>query len=437
MMKFLSIFGTMPDQPKGADATARAGEGDGAFASIMAFLRSDAVTVPGDEEGADLSAILSEAEEALADPDLTDAELEDILAPMLDDLAAALAAVPARMEQLRMALTETGLGRAELEAGSAHGVTRRAEAVATGTALPLAGLRPEPAAPDAGWRTLAEAVPLLRAALEGEPTGLAREVATEPGVQALAGRVLGMAEEIAQPTRRAQLSEIAQGAGGKAEAGLDSAAFDSADAPVTMTQRAAQPQVVPVVQAASTVTQDGPQPGQQIQVALVAPAAGTSEAAPLLQSEAPRPAQMPAAPSSEQILNQVRANVSETGRIRVELKPEGMGSLEIDLAPDETGALKVTVRAEQASVLTALRADRDGLLTMLRDAGHQVDTRSLSFSDLGARNSGQGQSQGQSQGQGAPGAGGFAFDAEAAGTEPEVNVKQVVLPLSGGVDIQV
>jgi|GEM_PF-1493184 len=436
MMKFLSIFGTMPDQPKGADATARAGEGDGAFASIMAFLRSDAVTVPGDE-GADLSAILSEAEEALADPDLTDAELEDILAPMLDDLSAALAAVPARMEQLRMALTETGLGRAEAEASSAHGVTRRAEAVATGTALPLAGLRPEPAAPDAGWRTLAEAVPLLRAALEGEPTGVAREVATEPGVQALAGRVLGMAEEIAQPTRRAQLSEIAQGAGGKAEAGLDSAAFDSADAPVTMTQRAAQPQVVPVVQAASPVTQDAPQPGQQIQVALVAPAAGTSEAAPLLQSEAPRPAQMPAAPSSEQILNQVRANVSETGRIRVELKPEGMGSLEIDLAPDETGALKVTVRAEQASVLTALRADRDGLLTMLRDAGHQVDTRSLSFSDLGARNSGHGQSQGQSQGQGAPGAGGFAFNAEAAGTEPEVEMKQVVLPLSGGVDIQV
>ena len=95
------------------------------------------------------------------------------------------------------------------------------------------------------------------------------------------------------------------------------------------------------------------------------------------------------------------------------------------------------MRAEQASVLTALRADRDGLLTMLRDAGHQVDTRSLSFSDLGARNSGQGQSQGQSQGQGAPGAGGFAFDAEAAGTEPEVDVKQVVLPVSGGVDIQV
>ena len=68
MMKFLSIFGTMPDQPKGADATARAGEGDGAFASIMAFLRSDAVTVPGDEEGADLS---EEAKKHLAALGLT------------------------------------------------------------------------------------------------------------------------------------------------------------------------------------------------------------------------------------------------------------------------------------------------------------------------------------------------------------------------------
>jgi len=440
MMKFLSIFGTMPDQPKGADAAARAGEGDGAFASIMAFLRSDEGTAPADE-GADLSAILSEAEEALADPDLTDAELEDILAPMLDDLAAALAAVPARMEQLRAALAEAGLGQAEAAPGDAPAITRRAEAVATGTALPLAGLRPEPATPDAGWRTLAEAVPLLRAALEGEPTGLGREVTAEPAVPALAGRVLGMADDIAQPTRRAQLSEMAQGAGGKAEAGLDSAAFDTADAPVTMTQRAAQPQVVPVVQAASSVTQDAPQPGQQIQVAVVTPTAGTSEAAPLLQTEPPRPAQMPAAPSPEQILNQVRANVSETGRIRVELKPEGMGALEIDLAPDEAGALKVTVRAEQASVLSALRSDRDGLLAMLRDAGHQVDAKSLSFSDLGARQSGQGQSQGQSQGQpqgqGAPGAAGPAFDAEAAGTEPEVDVKQVVLPLSRGVDIQV
>ena len=100
-------------------------------------------------------------------------------------------------------------------------------------------------------------------------------------------------------------------------------------------------------------------------------------------------------------------------------------------------ALKVTVRAEQASVLTALRSDRDGLVALLREAGHQVDDRSLSFSDLGARQSGQGASHGQSQGQGAPGARGFGLTAEAAGPEPEVEMKQVVLPLSGGVDIQV
>lgn len=440
MMKFLSLFGTMPEPAKGVDGAARTGEGDGAFASIMAFLRSDEGIAPA-QEGPDLSAILSETEEALADPDLTDDELEDILAPMLEDLATALAAVPARMEQLRTALSEAGFAPAPApEPGSVDALSLRAEAVATGAAVPLAGLRPEPAAPDAGWRTLAEAVPLLRAALEESPvtpSALTREVASEPGVQALVGRVLGLAEEIAQPVRRVQLSELAVTRPPDADPGPDGAAFERAETPVGMTQRAAQPQVVPVVQAASPVTQEAPPPGQQIQVAVVAPMAGTSEAAPVLQTEAPRAAQMPAAPSSDQILTQVRAQVSETGRIRVELKPEGMGTLEIDLAPDDTGALKVTVRAEQASVLTALRSDRDGLIALLREAGHQVDDRSLSFSDLGARQSGHGASHGQSQGQGAPGARGFGLTAEAAGTEPEVEMKQVVLPLSGGVDIQV
>ncbi|MCA0964138.1 flagellar hook-length control protein FliK [Salipiger bermudensis] len=438
-MKFLSLFGTMPEPAKGADGAARTGEGDGAFASIMAFLRSDEGIAPA-QEGADLPAILSEAEEALADPDLTDDELEDILAPMLEDLATALAAVPARMEQLRTALSEAGIEPAPAEPGSLDALSLRAEAVATGAAVPLAGLRPEPAAPDASWRTLAEAMPLLRAALKEAPvtpSALTREVASEPGVQALVGRVLGLAEEIAQPVRRAQLSELAVTRLPDAEPAPDGAAFERAETPVGMTQRAAQPQVVPVVQAAGPVTPEAPQTGQQIQVAVVAPMAGTSEAAPVLQTEAPRPVQTPAAPSSDQILTQVRAQVSETGRIRVELKPEGMGTLEIDLAPDESGALKVTVRAEQASVLTALRSDRDGLVALLREAGHQVDDRSLSFSDLGARQSGQGASHGQSQGQGAPGARGFGLTAEAAGAEPEVEMKQIVLPLAGGVDIQV
>lgn len=451
MMNLLSIFGAQPAADRSAEAAGKGAEGEGAFASIMAFLRSD--TASGAEaETSDLAALFAEAEEVLADPDLTDADLEEILVPMLEELAAALAAAPHQMAQLRAAFAraepagvasdeapllqgaqpEIGLGPEHTPALADPLSTARAKAAGTAQGVPLAGLRADPARSEqaANWRALAEAVPELGAALEAEGGEMAARIVSEPGVQALAARVLGLAEEIAQPGRRMMLSEGAMRA--SEAASLDGSSFEAADAAVTLTQRAAQPQTVPVAQAASSVMPDAPQPAQQIQVALVAPAAGTAEAAPLLQAETPRAGPMPT-PSSDQILNQVRASVSDTGSIRVELKPEGMGTLEIDLVPDETGALKVTVRAEQASVLTALRADRDGLLTMLREAGHQIDAKSLSFSDLGARNPG----QGQSQGQGAQTTAGFGFGGEPAAREAEPEMKQVVLPMRGGIDIQV
>ena len=64
----------------------------------------------------------------------------------------------------------------------------------------------------------------------------------------------------------------------------------------------------------------------------------------------------------------------------------------------EATAIFPTVRADQASVLGSLRADREGLLTLLRDAGHQVEARGLSFADMGSQGSGEGARQNTGQG---------------------------------------
>ena len=47
-------------------------------------------------------------------------------------------------------------------------------------------------------------------------------------------------------------------------------------------------------------------------------------------------------------------------------------------------------------MLSALRADRDGLVAMLRDAGHAVEDGALSFSDLGGDTGAQGGASGGS-----------------------------------------
>ncbi len=139
-------------------------------------------------------------------------------------------------------------------------------------------------------------------------------------------------------------------------------------------------------------------------------------------------------PDSGQILGQLRAQVDQGGTIRVALRPEGLGRVEISLAPGDDGQISVTVRADQASVLGSLRADREGLLTLLRDAGHQVEARGLSFADMGSQGSGEGARQ--NTGQGArqtalPQT--WAGETAAEPTDPPTPAA----PASGGVDITV
>lgn len=82
------------------------------------------------------------------------------------------------------------------------------------------------------------------------------------------------------------------------------------------------------------------------------------------------------------LANQVKGVQVSEGTTRIDLHPRGLGALEIDLAHGETG-LKVTVRAENATVLAALRDNRDVLAAVLRDANVAVQGQSLGFESFG------------------------------------------------------
>ncbi|MCR8550579.1 flagellar hook-length control protein FliK [Salipiger sp. P9] len=231
----------------------------------------------------------------------------------------------------------------------------------------------------------------------------------------------------------------------RAELGLGTPAFAAASqaagvpaepqntAPVPA-QAAAEAVVVAAPVVAGALTEASGSSVPPVAVAMTTPLGGVVAPRP---AEALRPAAPAPAPGgAEPIFGQIRARLGDEGQIRVALKPEGLGQLEIEIGPDDSGHLRVAVRAEQSSVLSLLRADREGLLTVLRDAGHQVEARGLSFSDLGARDSGQGQTPGQ--GGSRAGAGplpGSERASEAA--EPDPEPRLVRRPPAGGVDIQV
>lgn len=140
-----------------------------------------------------------------------------------------------------------------------------------------------------------------------------------------------------------------------------------------------------------------------IERALVAPEAKSFERLPqelraplpvqdVLPSRTPEPP-APATPAkaaptpapsgfAASLANQVKGVQVSEGTTRIDLHPRGLGALEIDLAHGDTG-LKVTVRAENATVLAALRDNRDVLAAVLRDANVAVQGQSLGFESFG------------------------------------------------------
>ncbi|MDF1716266.1 MAG: flagellar hook-length control protein FliK [Antarcticimicrobium sp.] len=65
------------------------------------------------------------------------------------------------------------------------------------------------------------------------------------------------------------------------------------------------------------------------------------------------------------VTSQIRSAEIGEGRTRIELSPRGLGSIEVEISTGSDGALKVVVRAENPTVLNALREERNLLAQAL------------------------------------------------------------------------
>lgn len=331
---------------------------EGLFAALLPLMqqasaRGDATAGQGGDAAERIAAILGKAESALAQPDLSDAEIETILDELTNTLAAEFPAFAGMIMQLVQ--------------------PQAAQVAPDGKATPL--LQP---GEDVAPRRMAEAVPALR-----------------------------------------KLVEAALGQPGAAAPGPEAGTADDAKSDGALTALLAD-----VVRAAArTAPGETFSPGMLADPAAPLPVSGPGATASASANILPPPpvhatpqARLPEGVEPRQILHQIRAEVGESGGIKVALRPDGLGHVEIDLRSDDRGELRVTVRAENAAVLTALRGERDGLVAMLREAGHSVSDRSLNFGDLGAGDPRPGD---RSAGQGTPGAGPAVTGGEAEDDEQQ------------------
>jgi flagellar hook-length control protein FliK len=104
---------------------------------------------------------------------------------------------------------------------------------------------------------------------------------------------------------------------------------------------------------------------------------------PAVNSAAPDRSRFAAA-----ITAQIQASEVREGRTVVELSPRGLGQVEVDIRTEADGSLKVTIRADNPSVLNALRDARDLLAQSIGAAGGGV----LDFQEkpMGQEQGGQG-----------------------------------------------
>lgn len=428
MIDLLALFTGQGAEARPGKAAAP-GEGRGLFAALIAALKSgggaEGEALPKGTPGliGKMTALIEGAERALAQPDLSDAEIGDVLDRLVADLATLIAAQPKLAAQVTGAL--------ELLADPAAGA-------------------------EVPQRILAEALPALRGAVQAVLTESAGQGPETPGLAPLLGRIV-QAVEAVQQGGAAQAAPLMFGgriapvvagtptpAGGVSTAPAAAASVPAPDpaatgtgeaVPAKQTLQAAAPtpapagpgQPVPTETAralaaespsnaltqttstAATVPNPATPPTAHVgppaipAAEALAPAGtpiadvplptGAAPASPVAQAQGvaqamPAPPAPPLPVEQREVLGQLRAQVGEQGRIRVELRPDGLGAVEIDLAPDEAGQLRVVVRAESAAILGMLRGDREGLLALLRDAGHDVKDGAMSFGDLGQNRDG-------------------------------------------------
>lgn len=398
MIDLMALFtgpaaGATPGAKPGA-----AGQGGGLFAALMAALKPEAAGEAALPEGLaglvqKLASVLEGAETALAVPDLSDAEITDILDRLVADLAGLLSAQPQVAAQLTGALALL--------------VDRAADPAVA------AGMPP---------RLLAEALPALRAAIAGPGPVLPEAAEEAPGLAPLLTRI-AVAVEARQDAGRTPPPAFATQTPPTPAFAAQTTPPKITAAPAGTAQAAVQaPAVAPLPVASDLPAAELP-PMPSVGAAPPAPAGGPA-AVHAQAAQAPAAPPLPVEP--REVLAQVRAQVGDQGRIRVELRPEGLGAVEIDLGPDEAGQLRVVVRAENAAVLAALRGDRDGLLMLLRGAGHDVQDGAMSFGDFGPGRDGQPP---------AAGTGWMPVQAGEAAAEDEAPPAPVLI--AGGVDMTV
>ncbi|MGR3571039.1 flagellar hook-length control protein FliK [Brevirhabdus sp.] len=403
---------TGAEEPTGSDA----GGLTGVFAALLAQLRPGGAQAGGSgaPSGAPLGRALDAlgtAEQALRAPDLSDAEITDILndlaarlAPLLAPLLpsgvagagglASAAAVPPRQEAAAVPVLRQMLASLIADGGA-------------GGALDPSGLNGT-----AGSGTSGDGVALARGLDAGAGSG-----AADGGMSALVGRILGaLPGGLAALDWRAGMLPVGQNGGQNgalAQAPIAGSGAESAltarlgpasgtAAPASLAQAlqwaakdsgAAKPAFVTDT---ATAAPEGARPAAAAQAAPVPGPLAAPLAAAQVQDSRPQHTAPP--PATQEILSQLRAQTGNQGQIRVELRPDGLGRVEIDLTPDKTGQLRVEIRIENPAVLAALRQDRDGLMGMLRDAGHAVGDQGLNFGEFGQRGPRQGQDAGGTEG---------------------------------------
>ncbi|MBP0484573.1 flagellar hook-length control protein FliK [Sagittula salina] len=446
-MKLMALFNTLPAAGEGATSAEKPAAEGGLFGAMLSLLQSVTTATP---EGGDATAEGAGADFLkLADPNLSEGERDALLAQLAEELSLTLtperlaaaqatlagedaAALRDGLARLAAMMEDADLGDAERTAmlaplvGGLTTVLSQADA-RTALCLVLEGAGvPEPV--DADGQSL---LPKGDAA---DVVALAKAIAGATGTQHAPGAGKAL-DRLAARLAEAQTSQRVQATGEAARIDPETIEPLTRDLVETLTtQGDARTKSFREVIAALTGAPEADSvrfsPAMEGDAMAASPVdslrAYRTSAEPVPVAQAARPE---VAVEPRQVLDQVRGKVSEDGRIRVALRPEGLGALEIDLAPDEAGRLQVTVRAEQASVLTALRADRDGLVALLRDAGHALDNSSLTFADMGGQGTRQGQRQGAPQGQGFS-----AFSGEAP-AEQDIDIPLQVA--AGGVDIRV
>ncbi len=361
---------------------------------------SGKVTVPGDPAAgraalaglaADITKLAAATGEALESADV--AEQGTILANAAETLVSLVEGFDAAtgadaMEVFTSALADPGgLVFPEFEAGAI--APQQVEELFAMVAGALGLVLQQPAA---------DAAPVRTASLTATPgagTAAGPVVAEASAGPAKGGKV----EQMPKPTTETPGRSVSL-----VDAGTDPRPGRTPDAVSKDIARPVETSAITANTAISNVTetQTGPAPdfkamlGAALQADRAdAPAAQVSEfrsveavqskAAPVVQTPSSAPTLPPPSGFSRSLANQIRGSSFVDGRTTVSLMPKGLGEIEIDLRPDEAGQLRIVVRAENATVLQALRGDRDGLIAAMADGGVAVDDGQLSFEDFGQR----------------------------------------------------